>query len=83
MNRPRLVLTELREYGSEWTGDTYSSGYLGKAHAVMLRYERAECTGKEAGSTSTTPACGPRRSGSCPASGAATDAGPTMQPRCV
>lgn len=47
MNRPRLVLTELREYRSERTGNTYFSGYLGKARVVMLRDERAECTGKE------------------------------------
>ena len=47
MNRPRLVLTELRGYRSERTGNTYFSGYLGKARVVMLRDERAECTGKE------------------------------------
>jgi hypothetical protein len=47
MNRPRLVLTELREYRSERTGNTYFSGYLGKARVVMLRDERAQCTGKE------------------------------------
>ncbi len=47
MNRPRLVLTELREYRSERTGATYFAGYLGKARVVMLRDDRAECTGKE------------------------------------
>lgn len=47
MSRPRLVLTELREYRSERTGSTYFAGYLGKARVVMLRDERAEITGKE------------------------------------
>ncbi len=47
MGRPRLVLTELREYRSERTGATYFAGYLGKARVVMLRDDRAEITGKE------------------------------------
>ncbi|MEN3238908.1 hypothetical protein PUR29_36345 [Methylobacterium ajmalii] len=47
MNRPRLVLTELREYRSERTGATYFAGYLGKARVVMLRDDRAEITGRE------------------------------------
>lgn len=47
MNAPRVKLTELREYRSERTGNTYFSGYLGKARVVMLRDDRAECTGKE------------------------------------
>lgn len=47
MNGPRVKLTELREYRSERTGNTYFSGYLGKARVVMLRDERAEITGKE------------------------------------
>lgn len=47
MSRPRLLLTELREYRSERTGNTYFSGYLGKARVVMLRDERSEITGKE------------------------------------
>jgi phage protein D len=44
MNRPRLVLTELREYRSDRTGATYFAGYLGKTRVVMLR---AELTGRE------------------------------------
>lgn len=47
MNGPRVKLTELREYRSERTGNTYFSGYLGKARVVMLRDDRAEITGKE------------------------------------
>ena len=47
MNGPRVKLTELREYRSERTGNTYFSGYLGKALVVMLRDDRAEITGKE------------------------------------
>lgn len=47
MNRPRLVLTELREYKSDRTGATYFAGYLGKARVVMLRDDRAEITGRE------------------------------------
>lgn len=47
MNAPRVKLTELREYRSERTGNTYFSGYLGKARVVMLRDDRAEITGKE------------------------------------
>jgi hypothetical protein len=47
VNAPRVKLTELREYRSERTGNTYFSGYLGKARVVMLRDDRAECTGKE------------------------------------
>ncbi len=47
MNRPRLVLTELREYRSERTGATYFAGYLGKARVVMLRDDRAECTARK------------------------------------
>ena len=47
MNRPRLVLTELREYRSDRTGATYFAGYLGKARVVMLRDDRAELTGRE------------------------------------
>ncbi|GAB6842137.1 hypothetical protein HNR00_004019 [Methylorubrum rhodinum] len=47
MNRqPRIVLTELREYRSA-SGSTYFAGYLGKTRVVMLRDDRAECTGKE------------------------------------
>jgi len=47
VNGPRVKLTELREYRSERTGNTYFSGYLGKARVVMLRDDRAEITGKE------------------------------------
>ncbi|GJD65554.1 hypothetical protein [Methylobacterium frigidaeris] len=47
MNRPRLVLTELREYRSDRTGATYFAGYLGKTRVVMLRDDRAELTGRE------------------------------------
>ncbi len=47
MNRPRLVLTELREYKSDRTGATYFAGYLGRARVVMLLDDRAEITGKE------------------------------------
>lgn len=47
MNRPRLVLTELREYKSDRTGATYFAGYLGRARVVMLRDDRAEITGRE------------------------------------
>lgn len=47
MNGPRVKLTELREYRSERTGNVYFAGYLGKARVVMLRDDRAECTGKE------------------------------------
>lgn len=47
MNGSRVKLMELREYVSECTGNTYFSGYLGKARVVVLRDDRAECTGKE------------------------------------
>lgn len=47
MNAPRVKLTELREYRSERTGNTYFAGYLGRTRVVMLRDDRAECTGKE------------------------------------
>jgi hypothetical protein len=47
VNAPRVKLTELREYRSERTGNTYFSGYLGKARVVMLRDDRAKITGKE------------------------------------
>lgn len=47
MNRPRLVLTELREYRSDRTGATYFAGSLGKTRVVMLRDDRAELTGRE------------------------------------
>lgn len=43
----RLKLTELREYQSDRTGRTYFAGYLGGNRIVMLRDDRAECTGKE------------------------------------
>ncbi|MGU3662014.1 hypothetical protein [Methylobacterium fujisawaense] len=47
MNGARVKLFELREYVSERTGNTYFSGFLGKAKVVVLRDDRAECTGKE------------------------------------
>lgn len=47
MNGPRVKLMELREYVSERSGKSYFSGYLGKTRVVILRDERAECTGKE------------------------------------
>lgn len=47
MNGARVKLMELREYVSERSGKTYFSGFLGKAKVVVLRDERAECTGRE------------------------------------
>ncbi|MCJ2070587.1 hypothetical protein MKK75_17600 [Methylobacterium sp. J-030] len=46
MREPSIPLVELREYRSA-AGSTYFAGYLGKARIVMLRDDRAECTGKE------------------------------------
>lgn len=46
MREPSIPLVELREYRSA-VGSTYFAGYLGKARIVMLRDDRAECTGKE------------------------------------
>lgn len=46
MRELSIPLVELREYRSA-SGSTYFSGYLGKARVVMLRDDRAECTGKE------------------------------------
>jgi hypothetical protein len=47
MNGARVKLMELREYVSDRSGKTYFSGFLGKAKVVVLRDERAECTGRE------------------------------------
>lgn len=46
MREPSIPLVKLREYRSA-SGSTYLAGDLGKARVVMLRDERAECTGKE------------------------------------
>lgn len=46
MREPSVTLTELREYRSQ-SGSTYFAGFLGKTRVVMLRDDRAQCTGKE------------------------------------
>lgn len=73
MNGPRVKLTELREYRSERTGNTYFSGYLGKARVVMLRDDRAEITGKEVARWSVLLEEPEPREGRDGASSAATD----------